>query len=430
MPPLKRFFMCGVLLLFGCSSTPLLPTYTPTSTVTLTAVSNDISTPAPLVTEENANPQRTLRIWIPDALMPVDQDETENQWNQQIEAFLTTQRNLTIEIRRKRSQDIGGIMATLRTGSVVAPGALPDVTLMRIEDLIAAEQGSLIQPLEGRISSSILGNLYPIALQMGQIEQQLYGLPYLLDLSALIYHPGTNTPTRWTLDTLIERQITFAFPAARPDVFLLQYFSAGGTPPVSGSMILNPIALQTVLTFYEQAQQANLVNPEILSFTSPLDYRALFWDRSVDAAVINVSSFNDYQRGSRQFALAPIPTVNGDPLTMLNGWVWVMVTSDLEHQDLSARFINWMMDEERQREMAQQLTLLPSQRDALRAWSIDGIETDLMDQLMSHALLPITEINGGRLIRAMQTALGTVIDGTQTAEAAVSAVMDEADQQP
>jgi ABC-type glycerol-3-phosphate transport system substrate-binding protein len=343
---------------------------------------------------------------------------------------LATQTNITIEIRRKRSQDIGGIMGTLRTASVVAPGALPDVTLMRVEDLIAAEQGNLIQPLEGRISSSVLGNLYPIALQMGQIEQQLYGLPYLLDVSAMIYRPENNMPTRWTLNTLIEREITLVFPGTRPDVLLLQYFSAGGTPPAEGAMILNPIALQTVLTFYEQAQQENLITSEIFTYTSALDYRARFWDQAVDAAVINVSSFNAYQQDEIQFTLAPIPTVSGDPLTVMNGWVWVIIASDLEQQDLSARFINWMMDEERQRQMAQHLTLLPSQRDALRAWSVEGIETDLMDQLLTHALLPITEVNGGRLIRAMQTALAAVLNGSQTAEEAVNAVIDEVDQQP
>ncbi|MCU0496574.1 MAG: extracellular solute-binding protein [Anaerolineae bacterium] len=430
MRQIRLSVICGMLLLFGCSSIPPLSTQTPSSTVTLTAVSNDVSTPAPIVTAENANTPRTLRVWIPDALLPVDQPEAEDQWNDQIDAFLATQTNITIEIRRKRSQDIGGIMGTLRTASVVAPGALPDVTLMRVEDLIAAEQGNLIQPLEGRISSSVLGNLYPIALQMGQIEQQLYGLPYLLDVSAMIYRPENNMPTRWTLNTLIEREITLVFPGTRPDVLLLQYFSAGGTPPAEGAMILNPIALQTVLTFYEQAQQENLITSEIFTYTSALDYRARFWDQAVDAAVINVSSFNAYQQDEIQFTLAPIPTVSGDPLTVMNGWVWVIIASDLEQQDLSARFINWMMDEERQRQMAQHLTLLPSQRDALRAWSVEGIETDLMDQLLTHALLPITEVNGGRLIRAMQTALAAVLNGSQTAEEAVNAVIDEVDQQP
>ena len=42
-----------------------------------------------------------------------------------------------LDVRRKRSGGLGGILPTLRTAVPVAPRAVPDLTLMRRTDMIA-----------------------------------------------------------------------------------------------------------------------------------------------------------------------------------------------------------------------------------------------------------------------------------------------------
>ena len=131
----KIFFLC-LLSVVGCiplplpSQPPVFETLTPAPPMTETPT--PVSSPVATVVN-----QPSLTIWWPDVLMPTVEDQPLPLY-EQLEAFAQTENGVQVKVRVKRVSDVGGIMATLRTAREVAPSALPDMTLLRRQDLLDA----------------------------------------------------------------------------------------------------------------------------------------------------------------------------------------------------------------------------------------------------------------------------------------------------
>ncbi|MEQ8672073.1 MAG: extracellular solute-binding protein [Aggregatilineales bacterium] len=434
----RATFLCLsalAVLLAGCGlssngDTDSLPTATvPAPTATALPVSQ--STLAPEVDEPPLPDERTLVIWWPE-LLPV----TDTLQSQLQDFSVTEESGIEIDFRLKRVGDLGGIMSTLRTGITIAPDAMPDVTLMRREDLIIAAGQGLIQPLEGvtSVSSSVIGGLYDIALTLGQYDDSLYGLTYILSALHGAYLPTPENDIGeatlgWSFEDVLERDMPFTFPAGRQlgvnETFLLQYLNAGGTPPdESGAMTLNTDALLTILTFYEEAAQSGIVDDTVFEFSSPSDYQSSLSSGVLTSAVVRSSQFLSLREEGEDWQLAPIPTVNGDAVSLVDGWMWVIVANTPEQQDTAVRFLNWMMDVERQRQYAESAQRLPSQILALRNMDRNLLETALMDELITNSIAVMPQTSGNALTRAMQNALISVVRGDRSAQQATQDVID------
>lgn len=182
------------LLLAACASLSsnapnavetLSPVFAPSTTPQSTAT----TTPEP--TEVPTGP-RTLVIWWPEPLAPRENADAAEVLSEQISAFERAYGDVQVQFRLKLARDTGGIMQTLRAASGgIAPGALPDLTLIRREDLLAAAQAGLIQPIEDEIPPAFLGDLYTAGVELGQVNRQLYGIPYMLDVQHMAYRNDT-----------------------------------------------------------------------------------------------------------------------------------------------------------------------------------------------------------------------------------------------
>ena len=169
-------------------------------------------TPAPSATPDA---QVSLTIWIPDELALGDMSVAMEVLQALTDEFAQAE-GVEIKLRLRRVSDAGGVLATLRTASNVAPGALPDLTLLRRQDLLAAQRTGLIQSLEGALNSGVLADMNS-ALRLGQVNNVLYGAPYLLDVQSLLVRlpRGTNLAAEWTYEAMLEREQGLVFPAAR-----------------------------------------------------------------------------------------------------------------------------------------------------------------------------------------------------------------------
>jgi ABC-type glycerol-3-phosphate transport system substrate-binding protein len=386
-----------------------MPTLAPTSAITPTQ-------PGPI----------TLVTWWPDSVAPVENSAATETRVAQIESFETMQGNVIIQVRLKQENDLGSIMSTLRTASAVAPGALPDLTLIRRDDLLDAAQGGLIYPLEGKIASAILGDLYDVALQLGQVDGQLYGLPYLLDAQHIAYHAGASIPARF--ETFLSEKLSFAFPAAEANrissVFLTQYLAAGGTLPVNNVMTINESALLNTLTFYERAAAEGVVDASILNYTTSAEYQVDLLSGVIDVGLVTSKNYLDLTQAGENLEFGTIPTEAGQIVGEVNGWMWVLTTSSADRQALAVRFLNWLLNAARQGQYSQTVHYLPSQRTALQEWG-DTPYLTFVNTLLMNATPPLSDIAGGTTARAMQGAFVSVLMGQSSAEQATQAVMSQ-----
>lgn len=391
-------------------------------------------TPTPLpataipTVDATAEAPQKITLWLPDALVPpVVNEDTPDLLGEQIAAFTLSESGVTVEVRRKRLRDAGGIMQTLRTGKNVAPGVIPDLTLIRREDLLTAVNEGLVQPMEGIVSTAIIGELYPNALTLGQVNNTLYGLPYSLEVQHVILDSQT-TLNNTRLESYLATQTPFIFPALRANglnnVFLVQYLSAGGTVADNGALVVNESVLLDVLEVYEQAVDDGLVQPDVLNFARSLEYRTRFNNDDFGSALVTSSLYLELLNSGVTFDVASIPTLNGEPITALDGWIWVMTTNDPNQQEHVTAFLDWMLDANRQGEYMYTLNLLPSQRSAMRRWYSEDYD-NFIATIMGNTTLPYGEMATGTTARAIQSALVSVIGGERSASDAVQDVLNQ-----
>lgn len=264
-----RMFWVGLLCVVGCVPLPLPPQPPPFETLIPLPVVTETPTPisSPVPTAVN---QRSLTIWWPDVLVPTTSDQPLPLY-EQLEAFAQTENGVQVKVRVKRVSDVGGIMATLRTAREVAPSALPDMTLLRRQDLLDAVQRGLVQPLDGLVPTSMIDDLYNGTLQLGLVqplpseEGRLYGFPYSLNFIHMVYENGYPL-TQPSYATFLEHEIPFLLAtqevtAGINPVFLTQYLKAGGRVNADGSLHIDEDALSQTLNFYEQAVTLGLIHP-------------------------------------------------------------------------------------------------------------------------------------------------------------------------
>lgn len=376
-----------------------------------------------------------LKVWLP---APLISDESGNAYQLLSEhtAQFSASNNIDAIYRIKDVGKIGGIVASIRAGKEVAPEALPDVALIRRRDFGPALASEYLQSLETLFSSSLLNDLDD-SVEFGQIPleggRSLYGLPYFFDLLLSVYtQPPGAARNLLSFDDMLSDEVAFLFPAARTNglnqTFYLQYLAAGGMTPDDGVMSVDEDALRTVLKFYDILVQRDLISADVLTFQSPAAYAADFANQ-LDRPQLAIFNASDYlamiDRQAINIVAAEIPTADGNGSSILNGWLWVIVTPDRGRQALAARFLEWMMEPAFHADFARALYHLPTQPAILDQSLPAAADSQFFSELLFSAALPLPEGEGGTAPRLMQEALVHVLHGDLSAAEATRQVIEQ-----
>ena len=386
----------------------------------------------PATPSAQATPARTvIRVWWPDELYPQTAGEAEDLLLDQFEAFRLTYTSYDLDLRRKRTSGMGGIMPSLRTAGPVAPGALPDLTLMRRTDMLVAATEGLIVPLDSWLPSDLVGDLLPGTQSLGTIDGALYGVPYALNLYHSIYRASMVEEPPVSFDDVLAQEQVYLFPAGTPPVswtLLLQYLAAGGRlADADGSPVLDREPLVAVLSYYERGVEKGLFNSTLLQYTRFDDY----WNRfaSAEAHLIDVDSITylAHKNAVPSVGLIPLPTLGGTPFTALDGWMWVVTTSDPDRQQQALVFLSWLMRISQQSSFTEAFGILPSQQRALRLWNDEAYAEFVRSLIELAESIPLVQRNDAASL-ALQTALVDVLGGASaetTADHALAALVGQ-----
>lgn len=375
---------------------------------------------------ETPEPLTTITIWWPDSFARENDSDINSLLLEQTEAFANQYTNIIFEHRLKAVGQAGGIMSTLRSASNAARGALPTLTLVRRQDLIFARASAYLQSIEG-FPSSIQGDLNN-ALTLGQVDNTLYGAPYLLELQHLVYRPtnGINYDD-WSFGAVLERGESFTFPAGRVnslnDVLALQYIESSNLSAINEALTLDESALASVFDFYQSASNAEILNPELLDYSLSNNYLADFIAGDINSAVFNSSRYLSLVAEDDNLAIAPIPTETGTSTSFINGWMWVMVTHEAEEQTIAIDYLNWMFDSGRQAEIARDVMMIPSRESAMLDGLAHDIDPTFYIEMIENAILPLSESEVGVIGREIQSQFASILTREQSAEDALDAVI-------
>ncbi len=383
------------------------------------------SIPASIATSAaQATVQAPIAVWWPDTLYPDASSNAANVLRSQLETYQQSSGQAVL-VREKRSDGVGGIFQTLKSGSVAAPASMPDVVLLHRSDLIQAVAGKLVQPID--LTTLAVGDIYPSALALGQVNGVQYGVPYTLGIDHFLYRVSAfSTPP--TVSSLLNAVQPILFPAGADtdrgvsSILLSQYVAAGGRlADDKGVPILDKGPLQSILSFYEQATTAKVVMPSLIDFTSAEQYWPTFMQGKVDFLAVNSTLYLRQSANLSGVALLPILTVSATdtPVTSVDGWLWAIATPDAQRQLLSEKALAWLMQAKQQAAFTEALGMLPSRHAALAAWTNQGYAT-FADTILAAKAIPPADLIDPAVAKALQTAFEDVLNRRKSADAASS----------
>lgn len=357
---------------------------------------------------------------------------------EQLAAFDDIYPDIQVEFYVKRQAGPGSTLEYLRSAPAVAPSVLPDIALLDRNSLIQTARESLIVPIGLLLDLEQL-DLYPVATALGSVEGELVGLPYMMDTQHVVYRQAFfEEAPPVSYEDILNGPATYAFPAGSTAgvnmTTLTQYLASGRDLTDSeGAPLVDTTSLASVLAFYEQAWEDEMLPPEIFQLSSPGDTWALYRGGQTGVADVTASLYLAERSELRGTGLSWIPTGDGEPYALVSGWSWVIVTQDPERQEAALELIDYLMEPVNQGDYALSANFVPSQRTALAVWGNDPYVA-FADELLENAdpmpeedlLRPVS----GALQDAVEAVLLGEVQSTQAATQAAEAVLAESAIEP
>lgn len=338
-----------------------------------------------------------LLLWIPDVFTQVE--DVQEMLKRFIRNFENIEDEILVDWRIKAREGIGGNLSTLRNALEVATTAVPDLMLMkRNEMMIAMDEGLLHEWLE--ISEDLLSDLPDLFLVKGEDNGRLYGIPYAITLTHLAYDSGLDRepPLIFSYADILDNEVSIAYPLednmVMRDILITQLSNSDEilNEDFNSSELL--AALEEVYTFYETATSSGII------FSSQEE------EPDDSAEVVTSDEFLQRDREGNTIRFAPIPNQSGVEMALVDTWYWVLPKADIARRQFAQRFMLWMMNEMRLKEYLSLIGTLPARLSFYSAAASDSY-SQFVHTSLTKAIKPILfdESLGNLIYRNFQAIL-------------------------
>jgi len=332
---------------------------------------------------------RTMIIWAPPQFDPNNGTTAGNLFLSHLDEFLTRRPQTDIQVRVKPLTGEYGLLESLSLTRSAAPIILPDLIALPRPVMEQAFKEGLILPLDGYTETISENDWYSYALDAAHVKEELAGIPFAGDLMVLAYKndAGEAAPPDW--DSVLNAQKTLAFPASDPQgVVTLAYYQSlnGSLYDQAGGFTLEEEPLLDILTYYQHAQAANVMPYWLTQFENDQQSWQSYQDRQSTMAI----TWSSIYLGSEapNTSLAAIPTKEGKAFSYANAWVWCVVPSDLETEQIAVELAEYLTTESYLSPWTVEGGYLPVRPSGLARWSEVPFYSTLQQLLPSATLLP------------------------------------------
>jgi multiple sugar transport system substrate-binding protein len=370
-----------ILLASGCSRTPVEPPpqeITPTPTIT-----------PPPVTQPTPATERavTLQIWLPPQFDPAGDNAAAGLLQARLDEFTAQRPRVKVEVRIKTPNGPGGLLDSLSTASAAAPLALPDLIALPRSTLEEATLKGLVFPIDGLTHSLEEQDWYGFAQQLGHLQTSAIGLPFAADALVMLYRPAEieRAPRDW--ESVLALNDPLVFPAADTQALftLTQYLAAGGqVQGPDGRPLLEIDPLSDVLKFYQAAEDADVMPFWLTQYTTDDQAWEAYRDNRSNLAITWISRY--LKELPADTSAAPLPTRNGQPFTLVDGWVWALPNPHFERHAVSIELAEHLIAGEFLGEWTAAAGYLPPRASALTGWNNSALRA-LVSQVAQTALI-------------------------------------------
>jgi ABC-type glycerol-3-phosphate transport system substrate-binding protein len=373
----------GMILLAGpgCSNLPLISTATPTNSPPILTTPTPTRAPTPVVPDEPTS--STLTVWVPPQFAPSQENPVGILLQDRLDSFSQLYSNLQINVRIKSETGPASLLESLYATSGVAPLVLPDLVLLSTEDMYTAAEQNLIYPYPPGYPSEDDTDWYNIASALSSYQDERYLLPLAADAMVMVYNPELVESAPRTWDDLLSAGNIISFPATDPQATftIALYLSNGGTFRDSEENIaLQSAPLASVLNTYQQAHAANILPPNPTQIESDESAWIKFNETNKQILITWASRF--FGQADETLTATSLPTLTGQPFTLIKGWGWVLATPDPNKQAAATELAKYLTEAEFAGPWTQASYLLPLRPFALSYWE------DEPAQILASQLLP------------------------------------------
>lgn len=314
----------------------------------------------------------TLVVWGPDTLTTEGEVGVGATLLPLLDAFEQLDPNLQVRYESKARSGPASLLQYLRSASAVAPSVVPDLVILPPSMLPELAQTGLLFPLDLSVAAEIREDLYPFATRDTRLDAAWLALPLAVQVEHGITRAGQREQVPPTLDRLLRDEApTWLFAGqAREDgelsnALLLQLLTITGAMPRPG-VLPEQEDLVALLATLQAAQQVGTIPRQTLLIGD----EALLFDRlrsgQVDLIESSSRSYLLEQAEGDDFTWAPLPTMTGEPLPVIDGYLIVMTTGDPRKQAAAARLLAWLFNPTTLENWSRSTGWLPARRTVLR----------------------------------------------------------------
>lgn len=389
MIPQRLALALLALWLAACS-----PQAAPADPATLAPAPTATLTPAPTPRQTLAPPGPvTLRIWLPPEFDPASETPGGQALQRRLEAFVTRRTDARLEVRIKTLDGPGGVLESLSSASAAAPLAMPDLVALPRPLLEAAALKGLLHPFDGLLSAPDDPDWFDYARQLSRLQDSTFGLPFAGDILLLVYRPQAVPTPPAALASAQSLAQPLAFPAADPQsIFTLALYQAAGgmilDPEGRPGLALDP--LTRVLEFYHSGAESGLTPFWLTQFETHDQAWQAFDNQRASMLVSWASAY--LQAQPPDSAVAPLPTLDGEPFSLAAGWVWALASPNPEHQRLAVQLAEFLTEPGFLAEWTAAAGYLPPRPSALEDWGSQRLRSAASQASSSARILPSTDV--------------------------------------
>jgi ABC-type glycerol-3-phosphate transport system substrate-binding protein len=421
LPFMRRLLtVASILSLLGLAACMMAPA--PTTAPVLLAATPTNTLAAPLASPTPTPNPNAVRVWWPPAFAPGEATAGGQVLAQQIAAFAQAHPAITIDERLKQATGPGGLLTSLIAAYNAAPSTLPNLILLNRDDIEAAYHAGLLAPLEAVVDPTALADYYPFAQTLSRVDNAFVCLPFAADVRLMVYNTQTYAAPPLTWADVVTGPLVL--PAAETSglSLLSTYLSLGGalTSP-SGQPVLDTEVLADALTLYQTAQASGVIPLSTLTYTDSEATWQVFRERRAALAFTSAHWYLAEHDRAAAAAASPLPTRDGVPFALAEGWCWAMVaTPGLPQQQAAAELLSWLTAPEQLSAWALAADVLPPRAAAVKGWA--GLSrARFADSVLRHAQLQPSGAVLARVGLPLQQALDDVLSGHATPIVAASA---------
>ena len=410
-------FICLLMIvLAGCSDFPLLGN-APISSPVLSDLETApiINSPSPISTatpEAVPSGPTRLIVWIPPFMSLESESPSADLLKLRLEEFENQYQDLVIETRVKAVYGPGGLLDSLGAASAAAPTALPDlVALPRDIEETAAVKGLLL-PLDDLTDAPGEPDWYPYAQQLAHLQKNIYGFPFAGDALVQVFHSNLIAEPLTSWQMWIDLQQSLIFPAGSDEAFItLALYQANGGMfrDDQGRPQLSTKELSDVLDFYQNSLQVGSINGE--SLIQLQDDQAA-WDafKTGKGQSLITWASRYLQERSELDTIVHIPTPEGEPFALANGWVWAVAGRDEQKRQLAVSLAEFLTDSQFLSDWSLSAGYLPTRPSSINLWTDAKLAKSTIEIVSAAVLIPQTDVLSVVQVPLQQAAI-TILKG-------------------